>query len=255
MSKNLMFVILAILILGATPLVFACTPKITLTPTTGLSTTVVGLDFIPSSRVRIYWDGVEIPTVPYQVFTDVNGNFAAMITALDQTEGTYTISSSTATAVFTVPNLQGIQGISGLDGTNGIDGLDGVDGINGLDGAKGDTGARGATGEQGLRGYNGLQGDKGDTGLQGIQGLMGLQGIMGLTGAQGIMGLQGLTGLTGATGATGATGLKGDVGATGQSAVLDMTILWIAIFLSTVALIGVGYLYLKGKPTNQSDLK
>jgi hypothetical protein len=116
-------------------------PELSLVPDTGFaSTTITGSYFDPNSTVTITWDGTPIPTVPSPLITDEDGNFAAIISVLTQTEpGPHTITATdeagnTGTAVFTVIDMTGPQGPPGPAGPQGPAG------------EKGDTGPQGEPG-------------------------------------------------------------------------------------------------------------
>jgi hypothetical protein len=91
--------------------IFSCyeaNPKIQLVPDTGVAaTTLVGSGYAPDSRISVTWDGTAIPTVPSPLTSDSHGNFTAIISALNQQNGTYTIKAgdqheNEATQTFTV---------------------------------------------------------------------------------------------------------------------------------------------------------
>jgi len=87
---------------------FEANPKLELVPAKGIAaTTVVGSGFAPNSKISVTWDGTPIPTVPSPLITDGYGNFTAIISVLNQTDGTYTVKAvdktgNGATATFTV---------------------------------------------------------------------------------------------------------------------------------------------------------
>jgi hypothetical protein len=87
---------------------FDANPKLELVPNTGITaTTLVGSGFAPNSRISVTWDDISIPTVPSPLIADGYGNFTAIISALDQTNGEYTIRAvdglgNGAEAIFTV---------------------------------------------------------------------------------------------------------------------------------------------------------
>jgi hypothetical protein len=90
---------------------FDANPRLELVPNKGIAaTTLVGSGFAPNSRISVTWDGIPVPTVPSPLITDGYGNFTAIISVLDQTNGTYTIRAidelgNEAAATFTV-NLE-----------------------------------------------------------------------------------------------------------------------------------------------------
>jgi hypothetical protein len=162
MSKQI-FGIIFILLLGVLPLglASAVTPTITLNPSTGIVTVILGIGFAPSQEIKIYWNDIYMVSIPYNttLVSESSGNFVCMIVALNQTSGNYTIRAtdgfSNATETLTVPVLTG---------------------------EKGETGEKGDTGERGIQGIQGIQGETGATGIQGIQGIQGIPGIDGLDG-------------------------------------------------------------------------
>ena len=88
--------------------VFDVDPKLELVPAEGIAaTTLVGSGFAPDSKISVTWDGIPIPTVPSPLITDGYGNFTAIISVLNQTNGTYTVKAvdeieTEANATFTV---------------------------------------------------------------------------------------------------------------------------------------------------------
>jgi hypothetical protein len=130
--------------------------NIILTPSTGFAcTTVAGFGFADNSKITVKWDSSVISTVPSPLTTDANGNFTAIISVLTQTSiGPHTVnatdeSGNWATAVFTVVDMRGPQGLKGDKGD------------------KGDTGAQGPQGLAGPQGPQGLQGPQGSQGSPG----------------------------------------------------------------------------------------
>jgi len=83
-------------------------PRLELVPNRGVETaTLVGSGFAPNSKIAVTWDGTLIPTVPSPLIADGYGNFTAIISVLDQTDGTYTVKAfdemgNKAAATFTV---------------------------------------------------------------------------------------------------------------------------------------------------------
>ena len=111
---------------------FESDPRLELVPKTGISTTtLVGSGFAPSSQISVTWEGILIPTVPSQVISDGSGGFTCIVSALNQTDGTYTIratdetgngAAATFTVGFTVdttpPNITDVsQTPIGVNGT------------------------------------------------------------------------------------------------------------------------------------------
>jgi len=88
--------------------IFDLDPKLELVPNKGIAaTTLVGSGFAPNSKISVTWDGIPIPTVPSPLITDGYGNFTAIISVLNQTDGIYTVKAvdkmgNEATATFTV---------------------------------------------------------------------------------------------------------------------------------------------------------
>ncbi len=128
---------------------FEILPAITLSPSSGLVTTVVGTSFEPNSAVTILSNDTTVPTVPNTITTDENGNFTAII-SFSSTKATYIITAideynNTASATFRVPDYTGATGATGATGQTGSTGATGATGEKGETGEKGDTGATGPT--------------------------------------------------------------------------------------------------------------
>jgi parallel beta-helix repeat protein len=83
-------------------------PRLELVPNKGIeTTTLVGSGFAPNSKISVTWDGTPITTTPSPLITDGYGNFTAIISVRDQTDGTYTVKAvdgmgNEAAATFTV---------------------------------------------------------------------------------------------------------------------------------------------------------
>jgi len=83
-------------------------PRLELVPNKGAeTTTLVGSGFAPNSKISATWDDTPITTVPSPLIADGYGNFTAIISVMDQTDGTYTVKAvdemgNEATATFTV---------------------------------------------------------------------------------------------------------------------------------------------------------
>jgi hypothetical protein len=155
-------------------------PAIALTPSSGFSAiTVTGSGFSPGSVVTIWWDNVQIPTVPTQVIASYStdqvgafpGTFSAIISVPTQTTpGGHNVAANgvplqtgattIATAVFTVVDMKGAPGPSGSPGPTGAAGL------AGSTGPKGDTGPAGV----GAAGPVGATGPAGPVGPAGAPG-------------------------------------------------------------------------------------
>jgi len=130
-------------------------PTITLSPSTGLVTTIVGTGFTAADTITISWGTTAIPTVPQTVSVSSSGTFTAIVSAQTATADDYTITAAdqhenTATATFTVPDMKGAKGDTGAPGASGS---------TGTQGPKGDTGEPGATGAQGPAGPSGAPGE------------------------------------------------------------------------------------------------
>ncbi|PVX23926.1 MAG: hypothetical protein CW691_09035 [Candidatus Bathyarchaeum sp.] len=82
--------------------------KLELVPTEGIAaTTLVGSGFAPNSKISVTWDNILIPTVPSPLVSDSYGNFTCIISALNQTNGSYQVKATDelgnkATATFKV---------------------------------------------------------------------------------------------------------------------------------------------------------
>jgi len=165
---------------------------ITLTPDEGFSvTTVSGFGFTGGSMVTIEWDGVELPTVPKEVYTQEDGRFTAIISVPTQTEpGPHTVTVTdeeglTASATFEVIDMTGPEGPQGPRGSSGSTGPEGPEGPPGPEGEKGDPGPAGPAGPKGEEGDPGPAGPKGDPGPQGPAGPAGPTGPAGPQGPPG----------------------------------------------------------------------
>jgi len=118
-------------------------PKITLSPSTGLVTTVVGEGFTAADTITISWGTTAIPTIPQIVSVSSSGTFTAIVSAQTATAGDYTITAAdqhdnTATATFTVPDMKGATGATGAAGPKGDTGATGATGATGPSGAPGE---------------------------------------------------------------------------------------------------------------------
>lgn len=160
-------------LISGTVLSQANSPTITLTPNRGFAaTTVKGMGFY--GTVTIYWDGVQIPTVPDNVY--VENGFTAIIAVPTQTA----IGGHTVRAVSNGP--------TGAPGAVFAEAVFIVDNMTGPAGPKGDTGPTGPSGSvtsgpAGPAGPQGPQGEKGDKGDKGNTGPAGEQGPQGSPGA------------------------------------------------------------------------
>jgi hypothetical protein len=140
--------------------------EIKLTPSSGFSALTVSGEGFFGGRIRIYWDGDEIPTVPEMIYTSdtQNGSFTAIITVPTQTEpGRYEVTALdqegfNAEAIFTVVDM---SGPAGLPGEPGPEGTSGERGPAGPAGPPGEPGPAGAEGPQGLPGEQGPPGESG----------------------------------------------------------------------------------------------
>ncbi len=102
--------------------------SITLSPTSGFSTTTISGSGFYGGEITIYWESVPIPTVPSPLYpTDTkNGEFTAIISVPTQTEpGRYTVTTKdqedfTAQATFTVIDMTGPQGLPCEQGPPGV---------------------------------------------------------------------------------------------------------------------------------------
>jgi hypothetical protein len=130
-------------------------PKITLSPNTGLATTIVGEGFTAADTITITWGTTTMVTNPLTVSVSSSGSFVAQVTALNQTiPDAYVVKAvdqhgNSANATFTVPSIQGAPGQKGDTGTPGTPGTNGSNGSNGADGATGPVGPSGAPGQKG----------------------------------------------------------------------------------------------------------
>jgi hypothetical protein len=141
-------------------------PSITLSPESGFSAvTVVGRGF-QGGEISIYWDTEQIPTVPSPLYGYETqfGGFTAIISVPTQTEpGEYEIiamdqEGADASAMFTVIDMTGPEGLPGEPGPAGESG------------SSGGSGSQGPPGEPGPPGPSGQMGPPGETGPPGEPG-------------------------------------------------------------------------------------
>jgi hypothetical protein len=106
--------------------VYGQSSVIILSPPEGLSAiTIEGSSFQHNSAITVYWDDQSIPTLPLDVFTDEQGSFTCIISALNQTSvGDHEVKAedavgNVAVATFTVIDVTGPPGETGLPGTSG----------------------------------------------------------------------------------------------------------------------------------------
>jgi len=132
--------------------------SLTLSPNSGFSSImVVGTGFSPVDNITIFWNGIAIPTIESPLYTNLLGNFTALINVPSQTKpGSYNVtakdfsSGEKASAFFTVVNMTGPQGPKGDTGPQGAQGLTGDTGEQGPVGETGPKGDQGPTGEMSL---------------------------------------------------------------------------------------------------------
>lgn len=227
MKKILTAFVILIISLPLIAIVSACdvpsTPTITLSPPQGFAMTMItGAGFHPYRTITVAYDGTVQPTIPTSVQSDGSGSFTAIVTIPDELAfGIHTITATdsisySASAIFTVVDMKGPQGIAGQ---NGKDGANGLNGLNGADfNATGNiivnNGTDGSNGLNGLPGLNGMNGqDFNATGN--VLVYNGTNGVNGLNGANGINGVNGANGINGKDGATGPQGLPGTQGTQG----------------------------------------
>ncbi len=128
---------------------FLVLPSITLTPNSGLVTTIIGTSFTPNANITVLCNGITVPTIPSIITTDASGNFTAII-SFSSTKATYNVtavdtSGISAYAMFSVPDYTGATGATGTTGATGQTGTTGATGQQGAQGERGDTGATGPT--------------------------------------------------------------------------------------------------------------
>ena len=86
--------------------------------------TIEGSNFQHNSPITVYWDDQSIPTLPLDVFTDEQGSFTCIISALNQAGvGDHEVKvedamGNVAVATFTVIDVTGPTGEPGLPGTS-----------------------------------------------------------------------------------------------------------------------------------------
>ena len=243
MKRILTVSLLLMLALSLTAVVSACnepsapSPSLTLSPPQGFAMTMIsGVGFSPYQTVSIAYDNVVQPTIPMEINTNSTGCFTAIISIPNELAvGTHTVTATdsqgySASATFTVVNMQGPQGIQGTAGQNGLNGANGTNGTNGTNGlnfnATGNillyNGTDGLNGQNGLNGMNGTNGINGTNGLNfnatgnvllynGTNGLNGQNGLNGVDGTNGINGINGKDGTNGTQGPVGPQGVSGQV--------------------------------------------
>jgi hypothetical protein len=174
-AVSLIFTLLltSMVILMLIPTAVVGAGAITLTPSSGFSaTTIVGSGFY--GTVTIYWDEIEIPTVPMSVVADPNGNFTALVSVPTQTTpGEHKIKAISMQSVTTV-GATGYPSITTVtyQGEAVFTVID-MTGPQGLEGPEGPTGEMGPKGPAGATGPQGPQGGPGPQGPAGIQGPVG----------------------------------------------------------------------------------
>lgn len=144
---------------------------ITLTPSTGIVTNMLGVGFTPNSAVTIT-AGTTTLTV---VTTDGGGSFRTTVAAPSTTPGAVVLTArqgtTTATATLTVPAIAGAAGPQGPVGFTGLPGRDGTNGAAGAAGPQGPAGVAGAAGPAGAKGAAGAQGPAGPAGASSSKGV------------------------------------------------------------------------------------
>lgn len=196
----------------------------TLTPDTGLATTITGAGYAATTALTIVFGTIDLTAagaVVGDTATDGIGSFVSIVTAPDQTAGVYTVTvddgTSTFSDTFTVLDLQGPQGLKGKEGDEGDEGDTGPPGATGATGAAGAAGPPGPPGIAGATGVGtaGPAGSAGPAGADGSAGPSGARGSAGTDGAIGPAGAPGDAGPAGPAGARGTAGAKGDDGGGG----------------------------------------
>jgi hypothetical protein len=174
-----------VMLLGSAASVLAA-GAITLTPTSGFAAlTVSGSGFF-GGTVTIYWDDVQIPTVPMVVIADPSGNFTAIISVPTQTRpGDHNVTATSMQTVATGGQTGAPSIITVTYTGSAIFKVIDMTGLTGPAGPAGPTGDMGPRGPAGAAGALGTQGEPGPQGPQGEQGEQGPPGETGATGATG----------------------------------------------------------------------
>ncbi len=174
----------------------AAPAAITLTPSTGVVSTVSGTNFTANSVVTVRAGNV---TLAMETANGAGAFFAA-IAAPALTPGQVTITatdaaSRTASAALTVPSLTGPAGAAGAAGPAGANGAAGalgpagIAGPQGAQGAKGDKGDIGALGPAGAAGPVGPQGPAGEDGSESNATVALIVGIVGIAAGLAALGM------------------------------------------------------------------
>jgi len=245
--KPIVTIIVAFMLaLSLTAVVSACSdpehsPVITLSPPQGFAMTIIsGSGFDELKSVSITYDGVIQPTVPMSIQTNASGCFTAIIAVPDELAvGTHNITATdsqgcSASATFTVVNMEGPQGPAGPEGPQGAQGVAGQNGLNGINGVNGTNGTNGTNGLDfnstgNIFVYNGTDGINGQNGanfnatgnILVYNGTNGLNGINGISGRDGTNGINGINGINGKDGINGTQGPIGPQGVSGKVVFTD----------------------------------
>jgi hypothetical protein len=232
MNKVLTLIVALVLASTIITAASACTvsssPSIVLSPTQGFATTTItGTGFAADKTITITYDGAAQPTVPLTVETGCSGSFSAIISVPNELAvGPHTIAATdskgdSASAIYTVVDMQGAQGAQGPQGIQGAQGAQGVQGPQGTEGPQGAAGQNGAdfnaTGNVFL--YNGTDGSNGLNGadFNATGNIMVYNGTNGLNGQNGLNGINGTNGVNGKDGTDGKDGTNGTNGASGDT--------------------------------------
>jgi len=177
LTTAFLIAVMSLGLISGTALSQSNSPTITLTPNRGFAaTTITGMGFY--GTVTIYWDGIQIPTVPQTIY--VENGFTAIIAIPTQTSisghvvravsngPTGAPGAIFAEAVFVVDNMTGPAGPKGDAGPTGPSGSI----------TSGPAGPQGPAGPEGPEGAEGPRGDTGPAGEQGPQGSPGAAPII-----------------------------------------------------------------------------
>ena len=66
-------------------------PTITLSPSTGLVTTITGAGFSPTDTITVTWGTVTMVTIPQTISASVTGSFTAIVTAANKSDRSHVV--------------------------------------------------------------------------------------------------------------------------------------------------------------------
>jgi uncharacterized protein (TIGR02145 family) len=139
-----------------------------------------------ASGIEITCGGVLVGTLLH----GRDGVDGSSCSALDNGDGTYTVSCTDGTSVTLRDGVDGVNGTDGVDGANGSDGVNGADGIDGINGADGVDGSSCSAVDNGDGSYTisctdgtNVTLSDGQDGTDGVNGADGSDGVDGVDGS------------------------------------------------------------------------